>query len=156
MRVLVTGSRTWRDGLLIREKLQHCIDTARAISDDLTVVHGGCKSGADSFADAWARWQATRSTDVRVTAESHPAKWEGPCRPSVCQPGHRRADPRGWDVCPSAGYYRNEDMVRLGADLCLAFINDASKGSTHCALYAESAGIYVDYSRVGAGAETLF
>lgn len=149
MRVLVTGSRTWRDGLLVRETLSHCLDTARALGTSLTVVHGACKSGADAQADAWARWQVTHSRDVPVVVEPHPANWEGPCR-NECQPNHRRVDPRGWDVCPAAGFYRNEDMVRLGADLCLAFIADESKGATHCARYAESQGIPVSYFRVGA------
>lgn len=155
MRVLVTGSRTWRNGLFIREKLQHCLDTARTLRDDLTVVHGACKSGADSFADAWAKWQTTRSGVVRVTVEPHPAMWEGPCR-DACQENHRKPDARGWDICPAAGFYRNEDMVHLGADLCLAFIADESKGATHCARYAEAQGIPVSYFRIGARSDALF
>jgi hypothetical protein len=155
MRVLVTGSRTWRDGLFVREKLQHCLDTARALGTDLTIVHGACKAGADSLADAWGRWQTTRSSDVRVTVEAHPALWEGPCR-DTCQDNHRKPDARGWTVCPAAGYYRNEHMVHLGADLCLAFINDESKGATHCARYAESAGIPVSYFRTRTGSDALF
>jgi hypothetical protein len=155
MRVLVTGSRVWKDGLFIREKLDACLETARGVPDNLTIVHGACKSGADSYADAWARWHERHTTDIRVTVDPHPAQWEGPCT-SHCQPNHRRHDPRGWDVCPAAGFHRNEAMVELGADLVLAFIAEESKGATHCARYAEQKGLPVLYFRTGAVAEALF
>lgn len=40
-----------------------------------------------------------------------------------------------------AGFIRNQHMVDLGADLCLAFTRDNSRGTAHCALAAEAAGI---------------
>jgi hypothetical protein len=139
MKVIVTGSRLWRDGALIRAQLNTCLNEM-PIGDRLIVIHGACRSGADQYADAWARWHVRH--DMPVSLETHPARWEDPCRIS-CRPGHRRQDPRGWDVCPQAGFYRNEHMVRQGADLCLAFIADQSKGATHCATYAGRAGIPV-------------
>lgn len=156
MRVLVTGSRTWRDGVIIRQKLADCLETAVTAGDkELVIVHGACKSGADSHADTWGRWHEKNSAIIEVRVEAHPAGWDQPCRPQ-CQPGHRRVDPRGWDVCPAAGFYRNENMVHLGADLCLAFIADESKGASHCARYAEAQGLTVVYFRVGSGADELF
>lgn len=153
MRILITGSRTWRDGALIRQKLSDCHDTALGAGDVLTVVHGACKSGADAYAASWAAWHEKNLPDMRVRNEAHPARWEAPCR-EQCQPKHRRVDPRGWTVCPAAGFYRNEDMVHLGADLVLAFIADKSKGATHCAEYADNAGLPVVYFR--ADADALF
>lgn len=152
MRVLVTGSRTWRRGTLVHEKLRECRATCVASGDVLTVVHGGCLSGADYFANAWARWHSDNATHV-ARPEVHPARWDAPCGPK-CRPGHRlpptpqtissRTDlSPGWDVCPRAGMYRNELMVELGADLVLAFIADYSRGATGCAWIAERAGLRV-------------
>jgi len=110
LRVLVTGSREWRDKTPIYEALDEL--AARA---DVTVVHGACPRGADTWASLWARM------DSRATNEPHPANWKQ----------------RG----ASAGFIRNSAMVRLGADLCLAFIRNESNGATHCATEAERAGI---------------
>lgn len=135
MRVLVTGSRIWRDAAMIRRKLDDCYETARSIRQDLVVVHGACKEGADAVADKWAR-----AHNKGVIVEAYPARWSSPCE-DTCMPGHRRPNQQGFDICPKAGFTRNEKMVNLGAELCLAFIADESKGSTHCADYAEKAGI---------------
>lgn len=134
MRVIVTGSRIWRDNTLIHQKLQDCLDTAQSIGQTLYLVHGACKEGADAVADKWA-WQRPGAV-----VERHPARWSSPCE-SQCMPNHRRLNQQGLDICPKAGFIRNERMVRHGADLCLAFIADESKGSTHCADFAEKHGI---------------
>lgn len=146
----MTGSRTWHNGTLLHAKLEECRVACVATDDILTVVHGGAMSGGDMYANGWARWHHANSTNVGPV-EVHPAHWEGPCR-DKCWPGHRRQPTPetirsrsglkpGWSICPRAGYYRNELMVSLGADLCLAFIADESRGASHCAQLAWEAGI---------------
>ena len=80
---------------------------------DTTLVHGNAR-GADLIAADWAQILCWR-------IERHPAEWEK----------HGKA----------AGYIRNKEMVDAGADICLAFIRNKSKGATMCADLAEKAGI---------------
>lgn len=81
---------------------------------DIVLVHGHCPKGADKIADDIA-------TFYKIPVERHPADWD--------TYGRR------------AGYVRNAAMVALGADLCLAYIHNKSKGATMCARLAEMAGI---------------
>ena len=124
MRVLVTGSRDWADEGVVRHELAEL-----AIKNGwktFTVMHGGCPTGADAMAATWCQ-------DVGVTEEVYLADWKT----------HGRA----------AGPRRNQQMVDIGADLCLAFIGPCtsprcnlpgahdSHGATGCAALAEQAGI---------------
>jgi hypothetical protein len=117
-RILVTGSRDWTDMDLIRGNLA----TAVYQNVPAVIVHGACPSGADAIASWWIRQHRI----IGLTEEAHPAQW----RPNgVLDRG--------------AGFQRNAQMVALGADVCLAFIKDGSKGASHTARLAEKAGIPV-------------
>lgn len=114
MRILVTGSRDWDDEDAIYNALRE-LDWKHGY-ENLTLVHGACPTGADDIAQAHAIFRGWR-------VERHPAKW--------------------FEYGKRAGFLRNAEMVSLGADLCLAFIKNGSRGATHTADLAEKAGIPV-------------
>lgn len=123
MRILVTGSRDWSDDQAIRDALRGA--ASGVASQDVTIVHGNCPTGADALADRAARI-------FGMIRERHSADWSQ----------GRKAGPQ-----------RNAAMVALGADLCLAFIGDCtsprchrkdrhpSHGASGCADLADAAGI---------------
>jgi len=110
-RVLITGSRTWQRVDIIRAALRD----RQVLHGALVVVHGHCPRGADAIAHTLCEEEPNWS------AEPHPADWTT----------HGRR----------AGFIRNQQMVDLGADECLAFIRDSSAGASHTASAAEKAGI---------------
>lgn len=116
MRILVTGSRDWDDWRAVTKALVDHWDYT------VIVVHGACPIGADEMAD-WLCRNVLWQMECVLSIEPHPADWE--------QYGKR------------AGYLRNKEMVDLGADVCLAFIKNGSKGATLTANLAEKAGIPV-------------
>lgn len=119
-RVLVTGSRDWT----LWETFCAALAAEQAIAEaqgrPLVVVHGAARHGADAFADAWAFRN-------HVPVERHPAPWRA-----------------NGIYNPQAGLARNRKMVKLGADVCLAFIREGSRGASHCSRLAEGAGIPVN------------
>lgn len=121
-RVLVTGSRDWDDE---RAVFQAITAVRQQIGDrPITVIHGDCPTGADAAAAYLCKRQGP---GFNLTEEAHPARW---------------CDATG-KLDRSAGFRRNADMVALGADICLAFIKDGSRGASHTARLAEQAGITV-------------
>lgn len=112
-RILVTGSRNWTDREAIRFAL---LETTRAFGLDFVLVHGDCPTGADAIAAEI--WQ-----DMGGKCEAHPANWVKYGR--------------------AAGPIRNQQMVDLGADACLAFPMGDSRGTRGCMCMAAVAGIPV-------------
>jgi hypothetical protein len=110
-RILVTGSREWRD----YRRLRAALDYHRQAYPDATLVHGAARGADRAAARIWKAWG--------LPAEAHPVS------------------PAEWDVNKAAGHARNARMVQAGADICLAFIRDRSPGASGCAALAEAAGI---------------
>lgn len=110
-RVLITGSRDWVDTDRISEALRETW-LSFGQPEDAILVSGSCRTGADAIAEEiWDR----RGYPI----ESHPADWD--------QHGRK------------AGFVRNAEMVSAGADICLAFIRNGSKGATMTAELAQKA-----------------
>lgn len=118
-RILITGSREWVDQNLIHRAISEWVRDNVPQNEITTLVHGDASRGADRMARdfAQAMWW--------LEEEPHPADWEYDGR--------------------AAGFIRNQAMVDLGADVCLAFVRGASKGTKHCAGQAAKAGIPVVY-----------
>ncbi len=100
-----------------RERLESVLWYEMDRHPDTVFVHGDCPRGADRM---------VREACIRLgyQQEPHPADWDR----------HKKA----------AGFIRNAEMVKLGADLCIAFIVPGkSNGTEHTATLARSAGIEV-------------
>lgn len=126
MRILVTGTR--KGGL--REKVHEVLDEmySQWVHDPyandspgerFVVVHGAAP-GVDRAAADWAG--RLHAAGDHVDEEPHPANWK---------------DGR------KAGPIRNQKMVDLGADLCIAFPIEGSIGTWDCVRKARKAGIEV-------------
>ena len=77
MRVIVCGGRAYSD----RARVFSALDRLHAEKGIDCVIHGACPTGADRWADEWAKERG-------VAVEPHPAdwirlgRWAGPCRNS--------------------------------------------------------------------------
>lgn len=116
-RLLVTGSRTWTNMQVMRNELIRAYRDLNNLGE-VILVHGGA-AGADTMAGRI--WMSGH-----LPVEVHEANWK-----------------TNGIFFSGAGRARNMKMVHLGADLCLAFIKNNSRGASHCAQAAEDAGIPV-------------
>lgn len=119
-RILITGSRDWDDEKAIDDALYDAWDELMEgeplwTENHITLVSGNCPTGADAIAEGL--WTIRAGFPI----ERHPADWDA--------------------FGKKAGFIRNAEMVELGADICLAFIKNGSKGASMTARMAEEAGI---------------
>jgi hypothetical protein len=121
LRILVTGSRNWRDRETVRAAIETALGTYATIGLPV-LVHGDCV-GADTLAHIeWMRLLSSRPGAL-AQPEVHRADWKL----------HGRA----------AGPIRNQQMVDAGATVCLAFPLGKSIGTRGCMAMAAKAGIPV-------------
>jgi len=121
MRILVTGSRVWPDSKEVQARIVQVI-VNQPYGTHVVVVHGDCPTGADRAAREFLDDIEKQNLDY-ISQETHPADWNK----------HGKA----------AGPLRNQEMVDLGADVCLAFPLGESRGTRDCMRRAEAAGIPV-------------
>lgn len=127
-RVLITGSRELNDPYPVFLALW-----TQYLQGPLIVVQGDCPDGADAWAKYWAVVNDIPHEDI-------PADWDRPCD-DKCY--HKPRMKNGRPYCPMAGHFRNQKMVDLGADICLAFPRGEARGTKDCIRRAEAAGIPV-------------
>ncbi len=131
-RVIVTGSRSFPDEMAVWRALASFVNAyCDPGGSTLTVVHGGCPTGADHYASRYCTLPSEDDFDLTVIEERHPADWD--------RYGH------------AAGPIRNREMVDAGADLVLAFplpgLRSLSRGTWDCISAAEAHGIPVEIVR---------
>lgn len=112
----MTGSRDWADEERLSQVLSEYLPARGSLMHTVVLVHGDCPTGADHL--AMTLWTANGGVE-----EPHPADWAR----------HGKG----------AGPRRNQEMVDLGADVCLAFPIGPSRGTRDCMSRAELAGIKV-------------
>lgn len=111
LRILITGSRNYPSKLAITRTLT---SVAEAHPDHAITLVSGAARGADTYAEEVGE-------TLGFTIERHPADW----------------DTHG----KKAGIIRNLEMVKAGADLCIAYPFGSSRGTAHCATQAVAHGI---------------
>lgn len=120
IRILITGSRDWEDEGYVWRLLTHYYGVY--YQDDqgnlqkVKIVHGACPTGVDHFTQGWC-------DSFGADFERHPANWDLPNR--------------------MGGPVRNQEMVDLGARICLALPMRGSKGTKDCMERALFRGIHV-------------
>lgn len=123
MRVVVFGSRSWKDVDAIRTRLHQ-------LPPDTTVTYGAAARGADKIAEYVAFAHSLR-------LDPHPAEWKrhGGCRCRNQGPG---------TTCKFAGIRRNLEMLDLEPELAIGFWDGRSPGSRHMIDECRRRGIPVE------------
>lgn len=118
MKVLICGSRHWRDQDLVVTVLEGSYQEARSVGESLTVIEG-CAMGAEAFAHYW------RPSDFWVTHQHHPALWN--------QFGR------------DAEHIRNLEMAKTKPDIVYAFHDNLEKSldTRHMVKISKMAGLPV-------------
>lgn len=124
-RVLVTGSRTWKDHRLI----QRVLDQGLAAHPGMVLVSGACAQGADAIAERWAAMR-------HVPNERYPARWATEGRGAGFARNVRMVN-LGADVCVAFIDACVKPNCKDGAE------SHGSHGAMHCAEQAHKAGIRV-------------
>ena len=110
-KILITGSRHHENRRMIEKAI---LDEVGVLSpENVTIIHGNAR-GADLISDSIAR-------EHNFNISSHSAKWDL--------------------FGKMAGNIRNQKMVDLEPDICLAFPLDNSIGTYDCIRRAKEAGI---------------
>jgi len=129
VRIIVTGSRKWKDFRTIYDALDleyaAWLPTRRP-GEMFIVVHGKAK-GADTIAKEWAQTKGGYADE-----EGHEAHWDL--------------------LGLFAGEERNGRMVAKGANKCLGFPIGIARGTRNCMRLAREAGIPVQRFRPEKGA----
>jgi hypothetical protein len=142
-RILVTGSRLWRDGLSVAAALG---DAVPGRARDVVVVHGMCDP-RDPETGQMIPWAEAECLPLEDQLKLASADWLAD-RWAVMHGATPERHPADWGrFGKAAGFRRNAEMVSLGASACLAFVRDGSRGATHCAETARKAGVPVQYFR---------
>jgi hypothetical protein len=140
-RILATGGRDRDD----KATIWTAFDEIHEQHPRLIVVHGAAyptpvrgvrpDKSADWLIHLWCQ------AHPGVIEQSYPANW-ATCATPACTPAHRKQRRDGSSYCPLAGHHRNDDMVALGADECVAFPGKGN-GTRDCMKRAAAAGIPV-------------
>lgn len=128
MRVVVTGSREFRDPLTASAAI--CRRIAR-LPSTAVLIHGDAQ-GADRLAG-----DAAEKDGIDVV--KYPAHWEVHSEDCWC---------RGHGYCREAGKRRNLAMLDLKPDLVIAFWNGHSGGTKHTIKNAKERGLPLEVHRL--------
>lgn len=117
-RLLITGSREHSDPIGVKWAAKFFMGLTYRNDEPYVVVHGDCPG--------------EKSVDRICSSIAY----------NMGAPWYPEAHPADWDnYGKKAGPLRNQKMVNLGADWCLAFPDGVSRGTRGCASMAVKAGI---------------